>query len=66
MDFQGPSKHYLRQQTQIAVAVLDSLQELDGDSERQGLAALVAHCQNRLAQLAVRAEEVVVPVEVKP
>lgn len=47
-EFTGPSAHYLRQQTAIALAALAPLQKLGPDVERQGLAAVIVECERRL------------------
>lgn len=50
-DFTGVSAHYLKQQTQTALAALRPLQKLEPDSERQGLEAVIEECSARLKEL---------------
>lgn len=50
-DFTGVSAHYLKQQTQTALAALRPLQKLEPDSERQGLEAVIEECSARLLVL---------------
>ena len=50
-DFTGVSAHYLKQQTQTALAALRPLQKLEPDSERQGLEAVIEECSARLKAL---------------
>lgn len=52
-DFTGVSAHYLKQQTQTALAALRPLQKLEPDSERQGLEAVIEECSARLKELSV-------------
>lgn len=50
-DFTGVSAHYLKQQTQTALAALRPLQKLEPDYERQGLEAVIEECSARLLVL---------------
>ena len=55
-EFTGPSANFIRQQVNIALAALDPLPKVGADVARQGLTAVIAECEARLA--ALPAEEV--------
>ena len=51
MEFTGPSKHYVLQQTTLACKALAPLASLDPDSELQGLEAMLAVLEARRTQV---------------
>jgi hypothetical protein len=66
-EFTGPSANFIRQQVNIALAALDPLPKIGADVARQGLTAVIAECEARLAALPadeVRDDNVAVAAEV--